>query len=264
MQLIDYIENLQAKGQLWFTKQATQQDLGCSKVALKRAIERLQQKKRLALVKPHFVVIVPVEYKDWGIIPADWFIAPLMASLNNSYYIGGLSAAEFYGATHQKSQELQVITNKVIRKIAIGRVTIRFLYCANQEAVPTAQLQVKTGYVKVATKEATVFELCKYYRASGYWSNVATILAELKEQLDPIKLIEIAKSKIYELPVIQRLGFLLSLPEIEGEELVKGLQPIIAQANARSIPLQPSKKITNAKHDLHWRIYINEQIEPDL
>ena len=70
-------------------------------------------KKRLALIKPQFLVIVPIEYKDWGIIPANWFIGALMTMVNCPYYIGSLSAAELYGATHQKSQELQAGKNLI-------------------------------------------------------------------------------------------------------------------------------------------------------
>lgn len=264
MKLIDYIENLQAQGKLWFTRVDAQNTLNCSKIALKRAIERLQQKKRIALIKPSFLVIIPIEYKDWGIIPANWFIAALMKVINCPYYIGLLSAAELYGATHQKSQELQVVTNKVIRTIEVGRILIRFLYGVKQDLVPIERVQVKTGYVNVSTREATAFDLCKYYRASGYWNNVATILSELKEQLDPIKLKLLATSNLYELPVIQRLGFLLSLPAVGGDALVDSLKDFIIQKNARWIPLQSGKNLTEVKRDFSWRIYINEEVEVDL
>ncbi|MGI9214822.1 MAG: type IV toxin-antitoxin system AbiEi family antitoxin [Gammaproteobacteria bacterium] len=209
-------------------------------------------------------MIVPIEYKDWGIIPANWFIAALMSMINCPYYIGLLSAAELYGATHQKSQELQVVTNKVIRSIEVGRILIRFLYCVKQDLVPIERVQVKTGYVNVSTREATAFDLCKYYRASGYWNNVATILSELKEQLDPIKLELLAISNLYELSVIQRLGFLLSLPAVGGETLVDSLKNFIVQKNARWIPLQAGKNLTGVKRDFSWRIYINEEVEVDL
>jgi predicted transcriptional regulator of viral defense system len=264
MKLINYIEDIQAKGRLWFIRAEAQKTLSCSKIALKRAIERLKQKNRVALIKPQFLVIIPIEYKDWGIIPASWFIAPLMATLNCSYYIGLLSAAELYGATHQKSQELQIITNKVIRSITVGRIMIRFLYCVKQGLVPIETLQVKTGYVNVSTREATAFDLCKYYKICGYWHNVAMILSELKEQLDSTKLNLLAASNLYELPVIQRLGFLLSLPEVGGAALVNDLQKFIIQKNARWIFLQPDKKLTGAKRNFSWRIYINEEVEVDL
>ena len=157
-----------------------------------------------------------------------------------------------------------MITSKVIRAVHIGRVAIRFLYCTKQALIPNIQLQVKTGYIKVATQDATAFDLCKYYRTSGYWSNVATILSELKEQLDFTKLAAIATSKVYGVAVLQRLGFLLSLPEVAGASLVNSLQSIISETNASWIPLQPGKSIIGAKRDLTWRIYINEQIELDV
>src|ERR1700690_3266311 len=107
MRLSHYIERLQMQGKLWFTKEEALSDLNCSHEALRQAIQGLKDKKRLIVIRTKLVLIIPVEYKSWGIVPADWFIDPLMKLLDVPYYIGLLSAAEFYGAAHQKPMQLQ-------------------------------------------------------------------------------------------------------------------------------------------------------------
>jgi len=127
MRLIDYIEKQEENGKLWFSKMDALQQLGCTKTALSQSIHYLIQKKRLARIKENFILIVPLNYKNWGIIPADWFIDPFMKSLSLPYYISTLSAAEYYGAAHQKPMQFQVVTNQYLRDIKYGRIHIRFI-----------------------------------------------------------------------------------------------------------------------------------------
>lgn len=39
--------------------------------------------------------------------------------------------------------------------------------------------------MQVATPETTAFDLVRFPAAAGYWSNIATVLSELAEKLDP-------------------------------------------------------------------------------
>lgn len=56
--------------------------------------------------------IVPIKYELKSSVPPTTYIDQLMTYLNREYYIGLLNAAAFYGASHQQSQELTIITNK--------------------------------------------------------------------------------------------------------------------------------------------------------
>ena len=46
--------------------------------------------------------------------------------------------------------------------------------------------------MRISTPEATAFDLVCYFAASGYAGNVATVLSELSEKLDPAALVKLA------------------------------------------------------------------------
>lgn len=264
MRLGQYVDDLQVRGRLWFTKEEAIATLGCTQSALKQALIKLTAKKRVAILKSNFILIVPLEYKRLGIVPADWFIDPLMKHLDIPYYIGVLSAAQLQGAAHQKPMQFQVVVGQDLRDVKFEQVHVRFIYSEKIARTPTKKIQVHTGYAITSTPEATAFDLCKYYKAAGYWNNVATVLSELCEVIDPKKLADLASTQIYDLPVIQRLGYLLSLPEVEGEILTPELAQIVKRKNARWEKLYPRSGIAGAAQDPIWRIHINTEIEIDI
>lgn len=268
MRLINYIEQLQKKGQRWFIKSEAMQQLGCSAQALQQAIYDLTCKKRLAPIRGEFVVIVPFEYESWGIVPAEHFIDPLMKYLNSPYYIAVLSAGQFHGAAHQKPMQFQVVTNQRLRNIKYERIYIRFLYGNNMPLAPTQRVMVQTGYAIAATPETTAFDLCKYYKAAGYWSNIGTVLMELLEEINIDKLCQLAVSGIYGNAIIQRLGYVLSRPEIEGNAFAEALYKAVEHKLFRWVPLSAGQKYTEEfgywARDDKWKILINSDIEVDL
>lgn len=268
MRLGEYIDELQTTGKLWFTKDQVLEELGCSKIALKRSLDRLAAKKLIVIIRSKFVLVVPPEYRDWGIVPADWFIDPLMQAFNLPYYIALLSAGQRYGAAHQKPMQFQVMTNQHLRPIKHGRIHIRFVEYSKMTRVPTQRIMVKTGYAMVSTPEATAIDLCKDYKASGYWSNIATVMAELLESMDSSKLCQLATSGIYDTPVIQRLGYVLSHPDVEGAAIADDLYNALKNKNYRWAPLNPHQKFVEElgpwKKDYKWKIIVNEYIEADV
>ena len=262
--LAEYLEVLQAKGQYSFTKKEAIKVLECGNEAFDRAVRRLEQKKRLAVIKPGFLTITPIEYKNWGVIPPDWFINSLMSYLSCPYYVGLLSAASLYGAAHQQPQQFQVITNKIIRKITKKRTNIWFFKKEHVIDTPVKEIQTHTGRMRVSIPEATALDLVKFYKKSGYLSNVATVLSELIESMDKNILVETAQNCHYELPVIQRLGYLLSCKEVGGENMAEGLFELVSKIKPRFIPLASYKGYDENITDEKWRIFINEQIEVDV
>lgn len=264
MRLGQYVDDLQRRGRLWFTKEEALAAIGCSANALKQSLVKLRAKKRIAIIKTKFILIIPLEYQRLGIVPGNWFIDPLMKLLDIPYYIGVLSAAQLQGAAHQKPMQFQVVVGQSLRDIKIEQLHIRFIYSDKISRTPTNKIQVHTGYALTSTPEATAFDVCKYYKAAGYWNNVATVLSELREEVDPKKLAELANSELYDLPVIQRLGYLLSLPEVEGAYLTEELAKIVHRKKARWERLYPGAGTNGAAKDPIWRIYINTEVDIDI
>ncbi len=122
----DYIAELAARGQYQFTSDAARAALDVSADATKLALYRLAKQGRIASPARGFYVNVPPEYRSLGCLPADQFIPALMVHKQLSYYVGLLSAAQYYGAAHHRPQEFQVLLEKSRRPIRCGRVRVRF------------------------------------------------------------------------------------------------------------------------------------------
>lgn len=264
MKLSDFIDDLESKGRCWFLKKQALDIIGCTEIALQESIKRLIRKKRLALIRADFLVIIPLTYKNKSIIPADWFIHSLMASMGLQYYVSLLSAANYYGAAHQKPQVFQVITNKNIRKITKNGLRIEFYKNSNIDASLTNNFQASRGNIKIASPELLAFDLVQYYYACGYFSNIATVLFELKESIDPEKLFQIAISDKYTRAISQRLGYLMSLDEVGGVNIVAKIQEYIKSEKPRFVPLQVGQTYYKMPKNQDWRIWVNEEVEVDV
>lgn len=264
MKLSDFVDNLESKGRCWFLKKDALDAVGCSEIALYESIRRLIYKKRLSLIRGNFLVIIPITYKNKGIIPADWFIHPFMQSLELPYYVSLLTAANYYGAAHQKPQVFQVITKEKMRKITKSSLRIEFYRNSNIDVSLANDFQVTRGYIKIASPELLAFDLVQYYYACGYFSNVATVFSELKESIDSEKLFQIATSNKYSNGIIQRLGYLMSLNEVGGANMVSKIKEYVQSVKPRFVPLQLGQTYHNMPKDRDWRIWINEEVEVDV
>ena len=111
--LAAFVEDLQARGRYTFTRAEGASGKDRSDVALEAALRRLKRRGRIASPRRGFYVLVPVEYREAGCPPANWFIDDLMRFLKQPYYVGLLSAAAIHGAAHQQPMVFQVVTDRL-------------------------------------------------------------------------------------------------------------------------------------------------------
>ena len=255
-----FVEDLQAKGRYTFT-QADAMDTGeRSSVAMEAALRRLRQKGRIANPRRGFYVIVPVEYRNAGCPPADWFIDDLMRFLGQPYYVGILSAAAIHGAAHQQPMLFQIFTDRPTRQAQAGRVRIGFHMDRHIETARVMDVQTETGIMKVSTPETTAFDLVRFAPQAGYFSNVATVLGELVEKIDPQALASLAD--LYKAPDIQRLGYLLQ--QLGEQRLADPLATQLKNRRYRPILLASGKEKGDNPYDPKWRVIPNDAVEVDL
>src|SRR3990172_3719807 len=152
--LSDLVDSRQAGGQYILTREQARRTLGVSEQALKKAVQRLVAKRRLAVVRRGFFVIVPVEYREAGAPPPTWFLDDLMKFHGQPYYVGLLSAAALHGAAHHQPQEFQVVTNVQVRPAVAGRARLRFFPKRHIQHAPTMAMKTETGAMRVSTPEA--------------------------------------------------------------------------------------------------------------
>lgn len=108
--------------------------------------------------------------------------------------------------------------------------------------------------------EAGAVELWSCPEHAGFLSNVATVLKELAERLDPRMLVRAAEAE-EEVAYAQRLGYLLD--RIGHASLAAPLAEWIRTKAPRVTPLRPDRAITGAPRASRWRVTVNELIEMD-
>ena len=256
-----FVDSLQSEGRYFFSKDEALAKVKVNANAFKRAIGRLVAKKRVAAPKNGFYVIVPIEYRSAGAPPPSWFIDELMRHLGRQYYVGLLSASALYGAAHQQPQEFQVVTDRPERPIGVGRGRVRFVVKENIREALIAEVKTETGMMRVSTPETTALDLVRYLSAASGLGNVATVLAELAERINPQKLVEAARIE-GELACAQRLGYLLCF--VGAEEQSKALAEWVMTMRPRRAPLRPGRSVRGRPTDQRWRVVVNEEIEVDL
>jgi predicted transcriptional regulator of viral defense system len=254
------VEELQEGGRYTFTRRELEALDDRSEAGLESALRRLKKKGRIASPRRGFYVIVPVEYRVAGSPPPSWFVDDLMAYLAQPYYVGLLTAAGLHGAAHQQPMVFQVVTDRPTRPAQIGRSRIEFHSSHQVDSIPTIDVQTETGTMRVSSQEATAFDLVHYLAAAGHLGNVATVLAELAEELDGNALAKTAA--LYTTPDSQRLGYLLDLV---GEAApTRALASWLEKQRRRPVPLAPGVGIGDLPSDPQWRVIANEAVEVDV
>lgn len=254
-----YIEGLAAHGRNHFTTQEALAASTGSPAALRAQLRRLRQRGRIARPMRSFYVIVPPEYRRLGCPPAEHFIDQLMSDLRQPYYVALLSAAERHGAAHQRPQSLQVMVRTNRPAIECGLVRIAFVARADLENMPVTTVNTPRGVLRYSTPEVTALELVGYPHQSGGLSNVATVLGELSEEINPNKLLEAAR--LSPLSWSQRLGYLLERVDQPG--LAESLAKYV-DMNARSYtPLRRAEGVAGAHRNPDWKLIVNIDVEPD-
>jgi hypothetical protein len=114
--------------------------------------------------------------------------------------------------------------------------------------------------MRVATPEQTAYDLVRFPGAAGHLSNVATVLSELSEKMNPEKLLQLAP--LFKLPDVQRLGHLLDL--VDQCALADPLATWLSKRRSRQVLLRAGVRTKNIKAENRWRVVPNEVVEVDL
>ena len=183
-----------------------------------------------------------------------------MAYLDRPYYVGLLSAAAVHGAAHQRAQVFQVVTEVPTRPIKVAHLQIEFHRNRNIQEVPVTRIKTETGSMLVSTPEGTALDLVRYPEACGYLDNVATVLVELAERIDPRRLAKVAAKGRQ--PDAQRLGYLLE--HLGLEKVAKPLATLVASWRRRPVLLRPDRPGGGLECDPRWYVIANEEVTSDL
>ena len=254
---------LMGRGQHFISGEEAARDLGVDPGTVWTSLERAREAGKMVSVTKGGWVPVPPEYRNAGAPPPIHYIDPLMGYLGHAYYVGFLSAAAFYGASHQAPMVLQVATNARLRNRPVGRSRIQFVRRRQAAHRRTRRMNVPTGRVTVSTPETTVLDLVGAPHVGAGFSNVATVIGDLLVEgfLDPALLAEVAK--MYPTTLAQRAGHLIEYMAREVDVDVELQELAQYVTNSNYTPLSPSNPATRDR-DKRWRVQINTNIEHEL
>lgn len=256
----DVIDGFASVGRYHFTTAQMRSALGVSDAAAGLALNRLKKKGLVASPSRGFHVIIPPEYRRIGCLPPEQFISQLMKHRKREYYVALLSAAEYHGAAHHRPQIFQVAVAGNHRPIFCGMVRIFFISRARISEVPLMSRNTRCGTIMLSSPEATAIDLVGYARKSAGWDNVATVLCELAEEIDPDLLCEAARTA--PLTWAQRLGYLLEL--VDAEDRAGPLKSYVRCRARDFTPLVPYASVDNAWRADDWRVLVNAEVESEV
>ena len=182
-----------------------------------------------------------------------------MRHLKIPYYVGSISAAQFYGAAHQKPQTFQVVIPKARRDLQVGRVKISFTSKSWAEQSAIRQFNTPRGFVRVADPATIAIDLVLFPQKAGGIAAVFEILSDLSEHLQ----IEFLKKEIAQVkhaPPLQRLGYFFEILNLEElAELCE--EQLKKQTYVRKVLLDPQEKSEGALLNSRWHLIINTELE---
>ena len=258
----DAIDSLLAHGQTAMTTDQAADLLEVPSEQVRVRMHRLVRDGRVFSPARSLWVAISPQYRTWRVIPGAQFIDPMMTHLGRDYYVGWLSAAEMYGAAHQRPQVLQVAVDRHVPDRDIERVRLRFTERRHLAELPRIRQNVPTGQIWVSSPEVTAFDLATSPRRGGGVNNIVTVLIELTDdnRLDDFRLGEAANR--FSLAAIRRLGYLLD--RIEKPNLAEPLHELSEQRRNFPPDLLAPGSGNHGDIDVRWRLRINTHVEPDL
>ena len=263
-----YLREIRARGKRSFTLDQAMKDLNLRRDNILTSVYRAKKHGDIMSPASGLYVIIPPEHQVYGCIPAEELIPILMEHLQADYYVALLSAAAYYGASHQKSASFQIISNKrLMRPLNFGQIHIECIYKNSLTVVPVKHIAVSTGYLKVSTPEATAMDMLCYIAKSGGLNHIATVLSELIDFIDPNQLLALVKASD-EVAWVQRLGYILEKLEQIGNNIIKKtidkLAGHLSVGRQRYIPLASEISTEGFQRNKKWHIIENTTIESDL
>ena len=228
------------------------------------SLSRFRSNGLIQAVHRGFYCVIPAHYAYVGKVPPAYYMDELMKWLGRPYYIALLSAAEMFGAAHQKPMVTQVMTelpcfsyskkkNDSVDWQFRSRVPSQFVLRRNGE----------NGQVAYSNAELTAIDLVRYSHRAGGLSSVATVLAELRETTD-FNGAGQGVFKTADLADVQRLGYIYDAILGDGAQSERIHDELLSLCrDLKPVVLNPGLPSDGAEINRRWKVRINHKIEMD-
>ncbi|GMU87670.1 MAG: hypothetical protein AMXMBFR48_29110 [Ignavibacteriales bacterium] len=262
--LENYLDELQSSGKISFSWVELKQHFsGRSDNSLKLALHRQVKKGKLVAFYKGFYLIIPPEYRKRKILPLELFVDRLFRFLDREYYVGLLSAAAYYGASHHAIMEsFAFIQKPPMRRSEAEGLRVNYLVKSVFPESGIIKRKSDAGYFNISSPELTAIDLVAYYKQAGGMNRVAEVLFELGEEMDAARMQKTLNDS-FSLAVLQRLGYLFD--EVTGRgELAGAVYEFLADKNVFQVKLVSDISGSHSKVNQKWKIIENYSIELEL
>jgi len=211
-----WIDELSKKGRTTFSlKEVEDQFSEKPSSSVRRALARLSCTGRVHSVWRGFYAISLPEYGFDGIAPPIDYIDQLMCYLGKEYYVALLTAASLSGASHQAPHSFYVICDSNMHAKNKNGVKLEPIYKKKMPDKYIFRINSRAASVRISSPELTAIYLIVYMKRAGGINHVATVLSELAESLDFMRVDTNFFNEVSAASV-QRFGYLLD--ETLGEK----------------------------------------------
>jgi predicted transcriptional regulator of viral defense system len=257
----ELLASFEESGRISFTQKEIR-ELGYPPKALQVALWRLQSQGKIVSPARGFFVKVGIPYRKVGSPPPTWYVDSWMAFKNVPYYVGLLSAASFHGATHHAIMETEVMVPRPFPITSVGSARFRFFVKAHIEQTPRIRRETPTGTIEVSSPAGTLFDLVTYAKRIGGINAVATIAAELGDNISLKDLRSCLDSMPMASADLQRLGFLLE--KLSFPKLAIAVAEELKNKTLHTVPLSCTNPSLAGERNSKWNVIENEIIEVDV
>lgn len=257
-----FLDTLQACGQITFCLSELQRETGLTRLAARRQLARLGARVTRVTPRRDFFLVVSPEYQALGAPPVEWWLDAFCRYRQQPYYLGLLSAAAMHGSSHQAAQVIQVITDRPMQAIVLGRLRVEFFVKKQVAATPVLEAPNAYAPLLLSTPEATMLDLVSYAHRIGGIARAMETIADLRPKISRKRLVRALRAE-QETPNKQRLGFILQalgwqdMCDVVAASLTGRRLPVMLQTHT---PVNKGVKVA----DPQWMVVDNISMEPAL
>lgn len=221
---------------------------------LKKVLYRLAKKRWVLRLEKGKYLIIPFEAGPLKEFTEDEFI--IASSLIEPYYIGFLSALNYYGWTEKASPIIYIVTTKRKSPLTINGVRYQFVTFSKKRFFGQTQVWIGGKKVSISSPEKTILDSLFMLEYAGGVVEVAKALYFGRGEIEIKKLIRYGK-KIGSKAVMQRLGFLLEFMSLSDEKLLEEICSLCGKGFVRLDTVGEEFGRYNSK----WKIRVNISLE---
>ncbi len=189
---------------------------------------------------------------------SNYLISKLMALYQAKYYVGGMSAMQYYSLTNQIPNEITLFNNKINAKRIIGSQKFNLIKVQSEKLTGKIAIDLKNdeGEIYIASLAQTLLDAVQYWKRLGSVPDAYDWIKQKANNNELVSELVQLTSQCSNIITIRRIGYCLE---------TCGISPLILKPLRKKLtatqgwvafdPNRPSKGKTNKQ----WRIIDNAE-----